>query len=114
MRTGNGYRNEEKVGVGDAGLYHLFVLFCFLSFFLFCWSQRGESQREQSGNVLARTDYVGTDHPNRRDEYYLVVDSNLSLSILLLCTGIYKVGMASAIAAGLSDLLPTARSQPVR
>lgn len=74
---------------GGSGRRWALSSFCFvlLSFFLFCWSQRGESQREQSGNVLARTDYVGTDHPNRRDEYYLVVDSNLSLSIRLLCTG---------------------------
>lgn len=60
---------------------------------------KGNHGESSQGKCWHRTDYVGTDRPNRRNEFYLVVDSNLSLSILLLCTVVKGRGRYLGIAA---------------
>lgn len=88
MRTGNGI-GMKRGGSGRRWALSSFFFFFLLLFFSFCFvgANEGNHRESSQGKRWHRTDYVGTDHPNRRDEYYLVVDSNLSLSILLLCTG---------------------------
>lgn len=84
MRTGNVDRNEERFGVGEAGLYQFFILFVFYGLL--------EPTKESSisgkmlgshrlrGNGIARTDGMSITLLSTR--------SNLSLSILLLCRDI--------------------------